>query len=143
MHLLHTSVIILNKMKKNNKKGSLVLFSSIYGVVAQNSKVYEGTKIKENFVYSSIKAAIINFVKQACSFYAKDKIRINAISPGGVIDKKNIKDRNFIKNYIKQNPTKALASPDEIASSTLFLISEEASHINGTNLIVDGGWTSI
>lgn len=140
---LHTSVIILNKMKKNNKKGSLVLFSSIYGVVAQNSKVYEGTKIKENFVYSSIKAAIINFVKQACSFYAKDKIRINAISPGGVIDKKNIKDRNFIKNYIKQNPTKALASPDEIASSTLFLISEEASHINGTNLIVDGGWTSI
>ena len=68
---LHTSVIILNKMKKYNKKGSLVLFSSIYGIVAQNSNVYKGTKIRENFVYSSIKAAVINFVKQACAYYGR------------------------------------------------------------------------
>ena len=140
---LHSSVIILNKMKKYNKKGSLVLFSSIYGIVAQNSKVYKGSKIRENFVYSSIKAAIINFVKQACAYYGKEEIRINAISPGGVIDKYNKNDKNFINNYKNQNPTKKLATPDEIASSTIFLISNEASYVNGVNLIVDGGWTSI
>ena len=140
---LHTSVIILNKMKKYKKRGSLVLFSSIYGIVAQNSKVYKGTKIRENFVYSSIKAAIINFAKQACAFYGKDEIRVNAISPGGVIDKYNKNDKNFIRNYKNQNPTKKLASPDEIALSTIFLISDNASYVNGVNLIVDGGWTSI
>ena len=140
---LHSSVIILNKMKKYKKKGSLVLFSSIYGVVAQNSKVYKGSKIRENFVYSSIKAAIINFVKQACAYYGKEDIRINAISPGGVIDKHNKNDKNFMNHYKNQNPTKKLANPDEIASSTIFLISDEASYVNGTNLIVDGGWTSI
>ena len=48
-----------------------------------------------------------------------------------------------MNNYKNQNPTKKLANPDEIASSTIFLISDEASYVNGTNLIVDGGWTSI
>ena len=73
----------------------------------------------------------------------EEDIRINAISPGGVIDKHNKNDKNFMNNYKNQNPTKKLANPDEIASSTIFLISDEASYVNGTNLIVDGGWTSI
>ena len=103
------------------------MFSSIYGIVAQSANVYKGTKIRENFVYSSIKAAVINFVKQACAYYV-DGIRINAISPGGVIDKHNKNDKNFIKNYRNQNPTKKLANSDEVASSTIFLISEEASY---------------
>ena len=47
-------------------------------------------------------------------------LRINAISPGGVIDKHNKNDKNFMNNYKNQNPTKKLANPDEIASSTIF-----------------------
>ena len=135
--------IFADRMVLKNKPGNIVLLSSIYGIVAQNLKVYEGTKIKENFVYSSIKAAIISFAKQSCSYYAKYEIRVNAISPGGVIDKLNKKNKTFLKNYIRQNPTKRLANSDEVAASALFLLSEEASYVNGVNFIVDGGWTSV
>ena len=49
----------------------------------------------------------------------------------------------FIENYSKTVPLKRLGKPSEISLTVSFLLSEEASYINGENLIVDGGWTSI
>ena len=132
--------IILNHMK-NNKKGSIVNIASIYGVVGSDFSIYENTDgMTSPAAYSAIKGGIINFTRYLSSYFGKYNIRVNCISPGGIIDNQN---DNFIKNYSKRVPLKRLAKPDEIAPSVTFLISDLSTYITGHNLIIEGGWTAI
>ena len=129
-----------DEMKKNKKLGSIIQLSSIYGIVGQNLNIYKNTNISENFTYSIIKGGQSNLVKQMASYYGKYKIRINAVCAGGVFDNQ---DKKFVKNYSKQVPLKRMAKAHEISSAVVFLSSDASSYITGSNLIVDGGWTSI
>jgi NAD(P)-dependent dehydrogenase (short-subunit alcohol dehydrogenase family) len=142
-----TARIIAESMRKNKVRGSIIQFASIYGVVAQNHRVYRGTNIEENMIYSSIKGGIIMNVKQMASHYGKFGIRVNCISPGGiqghVKNSKKKQSSKFVKNYSEINPLKRLAKVDEISPATIFLASDASSYITGINLVIDGGWTSI
>ena len=131
---------------KRKKKSSIVLLSSIYGLVGQDLSIYKKTDMKENLTYSIIKGGLINFTKQMASYYSKKGIRINNVCPGGIIDKTKIKQKkykNFLRNYSARVPIGRLANPDEIAKPILFLTSESSSYITGSSLVVDGGWTAI
>jgi len=129
------------KIMKKQEYGSIVNISSIYGVVANDFSVYENTGgMTSPAAYSAIKSGLINFSRYLASYYGKNGIRVNCVSPGGIIDNQNT---NFIENYSKKVPLKRLGRPSEISPAVSFLLSEEASYITGQNLIVDGGWTSI
>ncbi len=138
--------LIADESVKKNKKCSIVLLSSIYGLVGQDASIYRNTSIKENMAYSIIKGGIVNFTKQMASHYSRKGIRINNVCPGGVIEKHKMKlkkYRNLVKNYSSRSPIGRLAEPKEIANSIIFLSSDDSSYITGTSLIVDGGWTAI
>ena len=138
------SLNFAKNLKKNNKKGSILNFGSIYSYVAQDSNLYKNTKIKENLGYTFFKAGLLNFNKQLCSSFSKYGIRSNIICPGGVRDKKNkLQNKQFLRNYSSRVPIGRMAKPSEIASVALFLSSDEASYITGASIIVDGGWTVI
>ena len=68
---------------KNKIKGSIINIASIYGVVAQDTNIYNNTEIEENISYAPIKSGIIGFTKLLASYYAKYGIRANTVSPGG------------------------------------------------------------
>jgi NAD(P)-dependent dehydrogenase (short-subunit alcohol dehydrogenase family) len=127
-------------MKKKKIKGSLIQFSSIYGVTAQDLNIYKKTKIKENVSYSVIKGGIVNLTRQMASYYGKSNIRVNTVCPGGVLDNQ---DKSFIKNYSERVPLGRLANKNEIAQAVLFLASDASSYITGTTFMVDGGWSII
>ena len=137
------SSYILSKMKKNRIKSSVILTSSIYGVVAQDPNVYKNTNIKENIGYTLVKSGINNFVKNAATKYGPYNIRVNSISPGGIKNKydKNFSNETFKKNYLKKVPLKRFANVDEIANIYEFIGSDNSSYITGVNLIADGGLT--
>ncbi len=138
--------LIAEESIKKKKKCSIVLLSSIYGLVGQDLSIYKNTNIKENVTYSVIKGGLINFTRQMAAYYSRYGIRINSVCPGGVIDKKNIKKKKykiFLKNYSSRVPIGRLANPDEIAKPIIFLSSQNSSYITGINLLVDGGWTTI
>jgi len=139
--------VAAEEMKKRKIKGSIIQFGSIYGVVGQNLEIYKGTNMEENMIYASIKGGIVNNVRQMCSYYGKFGIRVNSISPGGVLGhikgKKISQDKIFISNYKKINPLKRLANADEISPAVVFLASDASSYITGVNLMIDGGWTAI
>src|SRR5690606_18608260 len=92
--------------------------------------------------YSAIKGGVINFTRYLASYNGKYNIRVNCVSPGGVLDEKNQKS-SFIKKYSAKSPLKRLGNAEEIAPAISFLLSEGASFITGHNLMVDGGWTAI
>ncbi len=128
------------KVMKQQKSGSIVNISSIYGVVGNDFTIYEGYGGTSPAAYSAIKGGIINFTRYLASYYGKHGIRINCVSPGGIKDQQ---DFSFIERYENKSPLKRLGRPEEIAPSITFLLSNEASFITGHNLMIDGGWTAI
>lgn len=129
--LLSRNVIPI--MRKNNY-GSIVNISSVVGL--------QGTKYMG--AYGAAKAGLINFTK-TLAIECAPLIRVNCIIPGAVMTpatKKAIPDQDMLEQTTNSIPLKRIAMPHEIAIPTVFLLSEHASFITGTTLIVDGGKTA-
>lgn len=125
---------------KEQKSGSIVNMSSIYGVVGPDFTVYNGTSMTMPAAYSAIKGGIVNFTRYIASYFGKYGVRANCISPGGIFDNQN---PVFVQNYESKVPLGRMGNTEDIAGPTVFLLSDDAAYITGHNLIVDGGWTAI
>lgn len=125
---------------QKQKRGSLINFGSIYGVVGSNFSIYEGTDLTTPMAYSAIKGGIVNLGRYLASYFGKFNVRVNTICPGGMLDKQN---QTFKKNYSKNTPLNRMGKADEAATAVLFLASDASSYITGIILMVDGGWTAI
>lgn len=99
--------------------------------------------------YTTSKHALIGLTKNTANMYAKSGIRCNAIAPGAVatsigetIDMTKITPmvQDRVMTGMALNPR--TGEPIEIANAVLFLASNDASFINGTVLVVDGGWSA-
>lgn len=140
---LNSTFIFCQKVLKhmvNEESGSIVNIASIYGVVGNDFTLYEEYGGTSPAAYTAIKGGVINFSRYLASYYGKKNIRVNCVSPGGIIDKQH---PSFIKKYEEKVPMKRMGKPQEISPAVCFLLSDEASYISGHNLMVDGGWTAI
>ena len=124
----------------NNGGGSIINIASIYGLVAPDPKLYEGTEIQTEPDYPFIKGGMIMFSKYMASKFADKKVRVNVIAPGGFSN--NQEDR-FIAQYCRKVPLGRMAVSDDIKGAAVFLASEAAAYITGVVLPVDGGFTVI
>jgi NAD(P)-dependent dehydrogenase (short-subunit alcohol dehydrogenase family) len=126
------------KMKRQGG-GSIINFASIYGVVAPDFSIYEGTDMTMPVAYSAIKGGIITLTKYLASYYGGDNVRVNAISPGGIFSDQT---ESFVERYSQKTPLGRMGAPEEIAGAVVFLASNASSYVTGHNLLVDGGWTA-
>lgn len=137
------SIQIFGGAMKKIKRGSIVIISSLYGVVSPDKRFYDHLNIDPPFIkhpgYGASKAALLNLVKYFCTHWAKEGVRINSLSPGGIIGNQ---DPEFIKKFSERVPIGRLAQPSELINPMLFLASNSSSYITGTNLLVDGGYTA-
>ena len=136
------SAILFSKyvisLLKTTNGGSLIHLSSIYGVRAPNFSLYKNTDMYSPLEYSVIKAGIINLVKWLAKYHKDSNIRVNCISPGGILDNQ---PKDFIDRYNSVCTNIGMLSPGDISSVCAFLVSEKSRAINGQNIIVDDGWT--
>lgn len=91
--------------------------------------------------YSASKGAVISMSRQLAVEWGEYKIRVNAISPGGVITP-TMESLKFEEDFSKI-PLNRLSKPEEIAQTVVFLCSNKASMITGQNIIVDGGCAGV
>ena len=91
--------------------------------------------------YAATKAAIHNLVKSLANNFGSRSIRINAIAAGWI---GGVMDTDEVFNMSRRiTPLSRLGTPEEIAAVTDFLLSEEASFVNGTVITADGGYTGV
>jgi|688.fasta_scaffold252043_3 NAD(P)-dependent dehydrogenase (short-subunit alcohol dehydrogenase family) len=120
--------------------GSIVNIASVYGVVGPDFGVYRSTEMTMPAAYSAIKGGVVNFTRYLASYYGRQGVRVNCVSPGGVFDGQ---PEAFVKQYGERVPMGRMARPDEISPAVVFLLSEQSSYVTGHNLMIDGGWTCI
>ena len=139
---MNTTFLFIQKVMPEllKNKGSVVNITSIYGVVGNDLTIYENTSITTAAPYSAIKGGIINFTRYLASYYGRQGVRVNCVSPGGILDKQH---NIFIENYERKVPMGRMGNPDDIAPAVSFLLSDDAKYITGQNIIIDGGWTAI
>lgn len=129
------------EMVRQQKGGSIVQTSSIYGMLAPDHRIYEGSlylgrKINTPAVYAASKAAVIGLSKYLATYWADQKIRVNTLIPGGNESGQN---DTFRKNYSARIPMGRMGQPDEMVAALIYLASEASSYVTGQSIVVDGG----
>ena len=133
--IMITSSLI--KKKKLHKGSSVVLIESISGV-------FVGTK--GDVSYNASKAALNGFLKGSALELAGQGIRINAINPGLVpTNILNLTNEMFAESHhtdimMERYPLKRYGTPEDIAYGCIYLLSDAASWVTGTNIVIDGGY---
>ena len=111
--------------------GSIVNISSIMGIVASDES-HPG--------YPASKAAVRNYSKAAACRYGPQGVRVNSVHPGYMPPMLNATNAAGRAAKIAQTPLRRLGEPIEVAYGVLFLASDEASFVTGTELVIDGGF---
>lgn len=122
------------------------------GVVLNMASVAATLGIKDRFAYSMSKGAVVSMTLSVAKDYVDKNIRCNCISPGRVhtpfVDgflSKNYpgQEKEMFEKLSKTQPIGRMGKPEEIAALALFLCSEEAGFITGTDYAIDGGFTTL
>ena len=117
--------------------GAIVNISSVSGFVGQNGI---------HMAYNASKGAVRLMTKSAAVQYARSGIRVNSVHPGvlpAMRSSKATADPAFRQKMLAGVPMRREGRVEEVAYAVLFLASDEASYITGTELVVDGGWLAV
>ena len=115
--------------------GSIVNISSICGIIGSHA----------NAAYHASKGAVRIFSKAAAIQYAPDNIRVNTVHPGFVdtpMTKPGHSNPEVAKKRLEATPLGRFGTPADIAAGCLYLASDEASWVTGSELVIDGGMTA-
>jgi NAD(P)-dependent dehydrogenase (short-subunit alcohol dehydrogenase family) len=117
--------------------GNIINMSSIYGTMTPRFEVYAGTHMTMPVEYAAIKSAIIQLTRYFAKYFKGDHIRVNSLSPGGILDNQ---PESFLKAYNDFCNEKGMLDTVDITGTLLFLLSDGSKYITGQNIIVDDGF---
>ncbi|PMG89927.1 SDR family NAD(P)-dependent oxidoreductase [Vibrio breoganii] len=137
---------LLPSLRNGVKEGgyaSVINISSMYGLVSPDKRIYRNELGTNPPFYGACKAALIQWTKYAACEFARENIRVNSISPGPFPSiEAQESEPEMVKQIIQKVPMGRIGQPSELRGPVLFLSSQLSSFVTGTNLSVDGGWTS-
>ena len=115
--------------------GSIVNISSVAGLVGS----------KQTTAYTASKGAVRLLTKSTAIQYASEGIRANSVHPGTIVTPMTegfLADDSMLEDRINRTPLKRLGRPEDVAYGALYLASDEASFVTGSELVIDGGRTA-
>ena len=123
--------------------GSIINIGSLYASVAPDGRFYDHIESDPPFLkppaYGASKSAVINLTRYLATMWAPHGVRVNALSPGGVLGGQ---DEEFKHKFCSRVPLGKMATGEDLAGPLLFLASRASSYVTGTEIIVDGGFTA-
>ena len=122
--------------------GVIVNVASDLALIGPDQRIYRQPGVAEKMqpvkpvTYSVVKSALVGLTRYLATYWADDKVRVNAISPGGVF---NGQPMDFVAQLTNLIPLGRMAMTNEYQGAIVFLCSDASSYMTGTNLVVDGG----
>jgi NAD(P)-dependent dehydrogenase (short-subunit alcohol dehydrogenase family) len=133
-------------MAESQDTGVILNIASDLSVISPDQRLYqqEGLPNDEQPVkpvtYSVIKSGLVGLTKYLSTYWASDGVRCNALSPGGI---ENGQGDEFVTRLCNLIPLGRMAEVDEYHSAVQFLCSDASSYMNGQNIIMDGGRSTL
>ncbi len=125
--------------KNKIKNASIVNIASMYGIISPDFRIYTDCDRKNSEVYGATKAGVIQMTKYFAVHLADRNIRVNAVSPGGILNPESPQGEDFQSHYAFRCPMKRMALAEEMVGAVVYLSSPAASYTNGLNMVIDGG----
>ena len=131
-------------ISKNPSGGSIVNISSDLGLIGPDQRLYAKDGIdrhKQNVkpvTYPVVKAGVIGLTRYLATYWAEEKVRCNALCPGGIEDGQH---NDFLEKVKEKIPMGRMAKPNEYQGTLVWMLSDASSYLNGAIVPVDGGRT--
>lgn len=120
-------------MRQHGRGGRVLLMSSVTGIQC----------FPDLSAYSMTKAALQMMARNLVLALGPHKITINAVAPGATLTERTREEEpDYAGTWAGLTPMGRVGTPEDVANTCLFLLSDKASHITGQTLVVDGGWTA-
>jgi NAD(P)-dependent dehydrogenase (short-subunit alcohol dehydrogenase family) len=124
-------------------RGSIINIGSLYASVSPDERFYDHIQVDPPFLkppaYGASKAAVVNLTQYLATHWAPHGVRVNALSPGGVLGGQ---DEEFKRKFCNRVPMGRMATAEDLRGPLLFLASQASAYVTGTELLVDGGYTA-
>ncbi|HRE05230.1 MAG TPA: SDR family oxidoreductase [Opitutaceae bacterium] len=133
---------LLGERMKQRGHGSVVLFASMYGLVAPDPRIYHPPMTVNPIDYGAAKAALLQMSRYLAVHYGPSGVRFNCVTPGPFPNPAvQANYPSFIEDLNRKTALRRIGFNREIVGPTLFLLTDSASFVTGHSLVVDGGWT--
>jgi NAD(P)-dependent dehydrogenase (short-subunit alcohol dehydrogenase family) len=119
---------------------SIIMLGSMYGLVGSYPDAYEDICPASPVAYHALKGGIVHMTRHLAVYWAKDRIRVNCLSPGPFPSERA--SAAMIERLCTKVPLGRMGQPHELKGAVVLLASDAGSYITGQNLVVDGGWTA-
>ncbi|MCL4831591.1 MAG: SDR family oxidoreductase [Caldilineaceae bacterium] len=134
---------VVHHLHTRGAPGSVINIASMYGVVASYPDAYTDLPVNSPPNYHGLKGGLIHLTRHLAVYWAKDRVRVNAISPGAFPSPRVRKSMpDFVGRLNQKVPLGRMGEPEELKGLVVLLASDAGSYITGQNILVDGGWTA-
>ena len=135
---------VFGEQMEKQQNGVILNISSDYGIIAPDQRIYRKEGVPEDqqtikpVSYSVVKHGIIGLTKYLAVYWANKGIRVNTLCPASLY---NGQDDEFVSKISNLIPLGRMSNPDEYVCTILYMISDAATYMTGSTLVIDGGRT--
>ena len=141
-HLIQGLMPRFIKAAQIGQPAAIVNVSSMYGHVSPDLRIYKDAQASNPPFYGTAKAGLLQLTRYCAVEFGHLGVRSNSVSPGPIPNTSVQNDNSFIQILRDKNPMGKIGLPKDVAGAISFLLSSEASFVNGADLKIDGGWTA-
>lgn len=132
--------LVRNQAVERGIPVSVIMLGSMYGLVASYPDAYRDVCPASPVAYHTLKGGIVHLTRHLAAYWAKDRIRVNCLSPGPFPSPSV--SQELVRRLCDHSPMDRMGLPHELKGAIVFLASEASSYMTGQNLVIDGGWTA-